>query len=248
MIIEYHRPQTLDQALQLLARPTPRSYPLGGGSWLSRKRDEDFAVVDLQSLGLDKVDAEAGWLSLGATARLQKLVEVQATPNWLKAACTRETSRNLREMSTIAGVLMGADGRSPIAMAMLAANVSIRTMPGDVEISVQDFFASRKSARNPSLITQIRLDQSAEVQCEFVARSPLDTPVIGVALAVWPGKRMRIAVGGFGEAPVLAYEGGETGQAKAAIYAALQASGDAWASADYRQAAALAMIDRLLKS
>ena len=72
--------------------------------------------------------------------------------------------------------------------------------------------------------------------------------MIGVALAVWPGKRMRIAVGGFGEAPVLAYEGGETGQAKAAIYAALQASGDAWASADYRQAAALAMIDRLLKS
>lgn len=248
MIIEYHRPQTLDQALQLLARPTPRSYPLGGGSWLSRKRDEDFAVVDLQSLGLDEVEAGGGWLSLGATARLQKLVEVQATPNWLKAACTRETSRNLREMSTIAGVLMGADGRSPIAMAMLAANVSIRMMPGDAEISAQDFFASRKSAGNPRLITQIRLDQNAEVQCEFVARSPLDTPVIGVALAVWPGKKMRIAVGGFGEAPVLAYEGGETGQAKAAIYAALQASGDAWASADYRQAAALAMIDRLLQS
>lgn len=248
MIIEYHRPQTMDQALQLLARPTPRSYPLGGGSWLSRKRDEDFAVVDLQSLGLDEVEAVAGWLSLGATASLQKLVEVQATPAWLKAVCTRETSRNLREMSTIAGVLVGADGRSPLAMAMLAANASFRTMPGDGEISAQDLFASRKSAGNPRLITRIKLDQNAEVKCEFVARSPLDTPVIGVAMAIWPGKTMRIAVGGFGEAPLLAYEGVEAGQAKAAIHAALQASGDAWASADYRQAAALAIIDRLLHS
>lgn len=248
MIIEYHRPQTMDQALQLLARPTPRSYPLGGGSWLSRKRDEDFAVVDLQSLDLDEVEAEAGWLSLGATARLQKLVEVQSTPAWLKSVCTRETSRNLREMSTIAGVLVGADGRSPIAMAMLAANASLQTMPGSAEISVQDFFALRKNAGKFRLITKIRLDQSVKIQCEFVARSPVDTPVIGVALAVWPGKRMRIVVGGFGDAPMLAYAGVDESQAKAAVHAVLQTGEDAWASAEYRQAAALAIIDRLLQS
>ena len=246
MIIEYHRPQTLDQALQLLARPTPRTYPLGGGSWLSRKRDEDFAVIDLQSLGLDEVQAEGGWLSLGATARLQKLVEVQATPAWLKDVCTRETHRNLREMSSIAGTLVGADGRSPIAMAMLAVNASIQTMPGGAEISAQEFFASRKSAGSHRLITRVRLDLSAEVRCEFVARTPLDTPVIGVALAVWPGMAMRIALGGFGEAPMLAYEGDDAGQARAAVHTALHASGDAWASAVYRQAAALAILERLL--
>jgi len=248
MIIEYHRPQTMDQALQLLARPNPRTYPLGGGSWLSRKRDEDFAVIDLQSLGLDEVQAEGGWLSLGATARLQKLVEVQATPAWLKEVCTRETRRNLREMSSIAGTLVGADGRSPIAMAMLAANASIQTLPGGAEMSAQDFFASRKSAGSLRLITRVRLDLIAEVKCEFVARSPVDTPVMGVALAVWPEKRMRIVVGGFGDAPMLAYEGVDTSQAKAALHTALQASGDAWASADYRQAAALAILERLLHS
>ncbi len=36
MIIEYHRPETLEQALALLSRKNPPTLPLGGGSYLSR--------------------------------------------------------------------------------------------------------------------------------------------------------------------------------------------------------------------
>ena len=57
MILEYHRPDTLEEALDLLQRPTPFTVPLGGGSVLSHKTELPLDVVDLQNLGLDMVSS-----------------------------------------------------------------------------------------------------------------------------------------------------------------------------------------------
>ena len=72
MITTYHRPTTLEEALTLLARPEAR--PLGGGTVLTQKSDESFAVVDLQALGLDKIRKVGGKLEIGATATLSLLL------------------------------------------------------------------------------------------------------------------------------------------------------------------------------
>ena len=53
MILEYHRPKTVKEALQLLNRSTPLTRPLAGGTVLNQPGQEAMAVVDLQSLGLD---------------------------------------------------------------------------------------------------------------------------------------------------------------------------------------------------
>ena len=53
MITAYHRPQTLDEALALLARPNV--IPLGGGTLLSHPTPDSVEAVDLQALGLDTV-------------------------------------------------------------------------------------------------------------------------------------------------------------------------------------------------
>ena len=52
MITIYHRPQTLEEALRLISRPSPRTVPLGGGTLLSHGATEALEVVDLQALGL----------------------------------------------------------------------------------------------------------------------------------------------------------------------------------------------------
>jgi hypothetical protein len=57
MIIEYHRPETIEAALALLARKEPRTVPLGGGSVLNQPSDIPVAVVDVQSLGLNQIAA-----------------------------------------------------------------------------------------------------------------------------------------------------------------------------------------------
>ena len=66
MIIEYHRPETLESALALLARSTPETVPLGGGSAINRPSPAELAVVDLQALGLDSLQVRGNSLELGA--------------------------------------------------------------------------------------------------------------------------------------------------------------------------------------
>ena len=74
-IIEYHRPDQIAQAVALLQRPAPHTVPLGGGTWLNQPGGEPVAVVDLQSLGLDRMQRQGQLLQMGAALRLQSLLE-----------------------------------------------------------------------------------------------------------------------------------------------------------------------------
>jgi CO/xanthine dehydrogenase FAD-binding subunit len=56
MIVEYHRPPTLDLALQLLSRQSPVTVPMGGGTILNQPSPVPIAVVDLQELA-----SQPGW-------------------------------------------------------------------------------------------------------------------------------------------------------------------------------------------
>ena len=67
MIIEYQRPKNIREALALLARKQPTSYPMGGGTYLNRNLEEKYAVVDLQSLGLGSIVKQGNFIEVGAT-------------------------------------------------------------------------------------------------------------------------------------------------------------------------------------
>ena len=45
MIIEYHRPETIDEALDLLARSQPATVPLGGGTVLNQPMDYEIVTI-----------------------------------------------------------------------------------------------------------------------------------------------------------------------------------------------------------
>ncbi len=246
MIVEYHRPTTILQALELLSRKNPRSLPLGGGSTLSRDKGEDFAVVDLQALGLDRISVNSGFLEVGAAARIQQIVDNSNVPAWLKTACIRETSRNLREMSTIAGFLMCATGRSPLAIALLAADLHAEVLPNNEELSYLQLLSTRAAIQQPWLISRVRIDLMVDLKIEFVARSPNDLPALGIAFAKWPNGRIRVSVGGFGDNPVLAYDGTQPSAVIQAVESCLRGSADPWASEEYRQSIALAIVQRLM--
>ena len=125
MIIEYHRPTRISDALILLARKEPSSYPLGGGTVLNRGVEGQIAVVDLQELGLGKIEKQGNILQIGATVTLQDLLEYAGLPDDLYKAIEKEVTYNLRQMATIAGTLVTANGRSPLATALLAMDAKI---------------------------------------------------------------------------------------------------------------------------
>src|SRR5512146_2091691 len=109
MIIEYHRPEDLAAALALLARETPRTLALGGGTVLSQALSRDvtheYAVVDLQRLGLNKIEKEGQSLYIGATVTLQQAFESEAWPDGIREALQEsllhEVSLNLRQTATV---------------------------------------------------------------------------------------------------------------------------------------------------
>jgi CO/xanthine dehydrogenase FAD-binding subunit len=193
MIIEYHRPQTMGETLALLGRTNPRTLPLAGGSALNRPTPEQFAVVDLQALHLDTFEARGNFYDLGATLTLQRLLDENLAEGLegLKKAIRHEATYNLRQVASVAGSLVAADGRSPFATAMLALDASLLLLPGDESVDLGDLLPLRSERLPGCLICQVTIPANVRLAYEYVARTPADLPIVCAALATWPSGRTR---------------------------------------------------------
>jgi len=245
MIIEYHRPKDTGAALKLIARSSPPTYPLGGGSFLSQPRNEEFAVVDLQNLDLNQLGKNKNSLLIGATVTLQDFLEYLMDPetDFLKAklelekAIRHEASFNLRQVATIGGSVVSANGRSPFVTSLIALDAAAKVISLDGEIdqiNLGDFFPLWKEIRNDKLIIEFEIPKNVNFVYQYVARSPADLPIVCCAVCQWPSGRTRGALGGYGDYPKLFFDGnGEEGIRDAAVVSYNQAE-DVWASSDYR--------------
>jgi putative selenate reductase FAD-binding subunit len=256
MIKEYHRPQTFEDALALLARHEPLTVPLAGGTKITASPSTvDFAVVDLQALGLNTIRSRGNLVEIGATLTLRELLEAisardSGIPEILSIVIEREANNNLRNAATVAGTLVAARGDSPFTTALLAmdAHLSIRpALDGKGEVSLGDFLPIRSEWLRGRLITQVTIPSNVRLAYEYIARAPADRPIVCVATARWPAGRTRVALGGYGPAPMLALDGPEPGGAEIAAQEAYSQAGDAWASAGYRREMAGILTSRCMK-
>ncbi|MDA1330169.1 MAG: hypothetical protein DWG76_05880 [Chloroflexi bacterium] len=247
MIVEYHRPEKMDEALSLLARKSPITRPLGGGTQLNAPSDEEVAVVDLQSLQLDFIKQKGKQLQLGASLTLQGLFDFKDIPAALADAIRHEATFTLRRVATVAGCLVSADGRSSFAATMLALDAELIFQPNNEDTSYGEFLPLRHDMLAGRLISQVNILTQINLAYEFVARTPADLPIVSVALARWPSGRTRLVVGGFGAAPHLALDGQDASGLVEATANALNEAGDQWASAEYRMAAGEKLVQRALE-
>jgi CO/xanthine dehydrogenase FAD-binding subunit len=255
MIQEYNRPVTLEAALALLARPEPITLPLAGGTTLASTTHEPVAVVDLQGLDLASFQVQGNSLYLGATLTLQSLLD--RLPGLgtagagfmagLQKAINHEATYNLRMAASVAGTVVASSGRSPFSTALLALDTALLIQPGDETVGLGDLLPARAERLRHRLITRLTLPLTAHLAYEYVARSPADQPVVCAAVALWPSGRVRAALGGYGAAPRLAFDGTETDGAAIAAKSAYSNCGDVWASADYRQEIAGVLVERCVQ-
>lgn len=231
--------------MELLKRVEPRTVPLAGGTAVKQREQGAFAVVDLQALGLNSIRRRGSTLEMGATATLQSLLDQPDLPEALKDVILHEASYNLRQSATAAGTLIAADGRSPFATALLALDAQLLLQPGDRTLTLGELYALRGEHLKHSLVVQVKVNFQAELSYEFSARSPKDLPVVCAAAARWPSGRTRLALGGWGEFPLLAMDGPEPGGALEAARNAYADAGDDWASAEYRSETAGILAQRV---
>lgn len=248
MITTYHRPNTLDEALTLLAQPN--RIPLGGGTLLSHSTADPVEVVDLQYLSLDTIQKSGNNLEIGATVTLQQLLESDDCPVALKSALKLEAPLNLRTAATVAGTLVTGDGRSTFATVMLALDAKMKQAKIDnskIEnriSNIGDFLPVRDL--QGWLITNLSIPLNLELAFDHVSRTPADKPIVCVALARWNSGRTRLAVGGYGINPLLAMDGTESEGIETAARNAFHEATDDYASAEYRMDAASTLAARCL--
>lgn len=235
MITAYHRPEKIDEALELLSRASPVTVPLGGGTILSHQRGGDLEVVDLQALGLKHIEPHGDHVEVGATVSLQQLLESSHCPRVLAQALRLETPINLRNMGSIAGTLVVCDARSTFATVLLAqdAKLTLR-LPQAQSVALAEFLMKRGQFRPGFLITNLEIPLAPRLAFEYVARTPADWPIVAVAIAQWPSGRTRVVAGGFGTMPLLAMDGSDASGVEQAARNALHDASDPWASAEYR--------------
>ena len=264
MILEYHRPKTLDEALALLKRQQPVIRALAGGTAIHHLHQGDFAVVDLQDLGLDAVQRRGSTLVLGAMLTLQAFLSSLESLNLpglnlttaLSDAIQQEAPLNIRNMATVGGTLAAAGGHSPLATVLLACDCELLLQPEDQRLALGDWLSIaslrtssfRSEAPAGALIVEVRIPTSVSLAYTAVARTPADFPIVCAAAAGWPSGRRRAALGGHGLAPRLVFDGTESAGAGLAAQSAYLTAGDEWASAEYRSEAAGILVERCINS
>ncbi len=245
--MKYYRPETIEEAIKLLSD----GVPLAGGTSLAPRRRSLEAVIDLDRLGMDQISVEDNRVQIGAAAKLQDLVDLRTDlPADLVKACRLEAAWNLRNMATFGGTIVSAEARSPLLVVLLALGTQVSVHAEVSTISLNEILDRRGEIDKPFLVEQISFDLPEALSYEFVARAPTDRPLVSAAAAFFPeGKLPFVAIGGFGERPLLLQPGMGTTSAEWKQLAAEKyaGAGDAFASAEYRSEIVATLVARVVE-
>lgn len=259
----YAAPETLDDALALLAQHGGEAKVLAGGQslipLLNYRLAKPRIVVDLNRLSLGGIRAVGDRVALGALVRhcdLDESPELARVCPMLGEAARLIGNVRVRALGTVGGSLAHADPAAelPLVMMALDASLTLRSARGTRRVLGHDFFMGYlTTALEPDeLVTEVEFPatRGRGTAVEELARRAGDFAMVAVAAVVSVDRRgrvdeVRLAYGGVGPRPVraVAAEDALAGQeptaeclAQAAklARASIEPHGDVFVSAAYR--------------
>lgn len=249
MIIEYHRPKTLEDLFVVLTRNQPRTLVLGGGLFINEVIKEPIAVADIQALGLVGIKKAGKVLQIGSGENLASILDNKHTLPAIKEAIAHQETNNRRQVATLAGALVTAGGRSAVGGAFLAVDARLDITGPDLEVEkipLGEFLPLRDEKLQRKLISGITIPTEVVLAYHYVARSPADLPIVGAFAAGWPSGRTRVVLIGFGDQPTMVFDGPDASGAEIAARDAYSETDDQWASGEYRSDTAGILVKRCL--
>lgn len=191
MIIEYHKPNSIDDACKLLSRESPRTVPLGGGTVLSQYHGEPIAVVDLQDLGIDGIEAHGNMLFIGASTTLQSVIESELIDNEIKKACEIESTYNLRQTATIGGCIASGSWGSPLLSIIFASDAELTIQPDEIKLKIGKWISLTQEEKDHRFISHISIAKEQHVALETISKTPKSKPEIMLCASGWESGRIR---------------------------------------------------------
>ena len=190
---EYHRPTDPESATALLRSEETDAWPIYVSPRPTALHEQNWeAAVDLSRLGFDFIqrDTEGGF-RIGALTSLQDIVaapDLQQYAGGLLPRATRLAAHlGLRNTANLGGVLTTAEGAPEVRLALMVLEAETVSADG--------------------FVTQVRLPaQTLLTSLQRVARTPLDEPIVAVAVGLQAGDgvvaRARFAASGIGQNPM----------------------------------------------
>lgn len=272
----YHDPDTLSEAVNLLAR-LENARPLAGGQSLMPMLNMRYAfpdhLVDLNGVPeLSYLLVEDGVVDIGAMTRqraLERSEVIRRHCPLLQEALCEVGHVQTRNRGTLGGSLCHLDPAAelPVVASALDATVSVTSTRGTRSVPMSAFpaFYMTPAIEPDELVTGVRFTPwSAAHGHAFVefARRRGDFAIVAVAILLERTgdasiSRVRITLGGVGPTPVrctaaedlLLERGGGEGNVRAAaeVCAEIEATGDVHAPAGYRRHLASVLVRRALE-
>lgn len=198
LVAAYFRPDSLDEALSLLADPD--RIVLGGGTTINSDRQRsDVGVVDLQALELDSIESSEAELRIGATATLADVVRSDKVPDGLRVIARRESPSTLRTRATIGGLIASAHPDSLLIAALLVHDASV-DLAGSDAMPLTTLLA--QGVPSGAIITAVRIDPSGVLCHAATGRTPADVPIVA-AVARTGDDGISLALTGVAATPIV---------------------------------------------
>jgi len=274
---ELYRPESLDEALEIIAR-SPGALPIAGGTALlvdmRSRRISPPVLVDIGRIDrISGIRIEEGEVVIGATTTIAEIKDSDLIAKHapiLREACEVFASPSVRNRATIGGNLAYASPAADTAPPLLTldASVELTSANGRRTVPIDRFFLGvrRTERRDDELMTAVRfpipLKGTVGGFRKLGLRKADAISVVSAAVSIGPltdgERRVRIALGAVAPRPIRAHRAEETLAARpideesirtAAEAAASEASpvSDLRGSAWYRREAAEALVRRLLR-
>jgi len=213
----YHRPETIEDALELFERFDGDAAFYAGGTELllalkARVLRYDH-LIDLKRIpGLSGVQADGNMVVIGALSTHHQLSRDPIILQYLPAyAALSDNVANIRVRSagTLGGNLCFAEPHAdpPALLAALGAVMVLRSTDGERTVSAGDFIESEFTTvkRESEILTHIRVPKpAAGSRFAFKSFGHLERPAVGVAAGFVPGEgggSFRLWVGAIAERP-----------------------------------------------
>ena len=234
----YERPSTIEDAVRCLGRPG--AVPVGGGTKVNAAATaEPVVIVDLQALGLDRIErVEAGRLRIGATVTLHRLVDSTDVPAVIREAARREQPSTLRAVATLAGCVTAAAPDSEVLAALLVhdAQASVAGPDGEQTLALTRLLAEPGTLAG-RIIVDVTIDATGVGSIARVGRTRSDRASVAAVARRTAGGERYLALAGVAAHPVLV-----------AAVDELDPAGDYRGSKEYRRALAATLSARALEA
>ena len=225
---EFHRPASLDDALELLERYGEDARLIAGGTALVLQMKQRFAqpahLIGLRPLattdGLNGIEESGGALRIGALCTLRQVEDsplLRERIPLLAETVSRVATLRIRSMATMGGALVNGDPNQdpPPTLIALGATVELTSRDGSRTCPVEELFVDyyETDVRPGEVLTAVNVPvpeaDSFGAYLKFLPRTADDYATVSVAAVVSLAddntcRDARIVLGAAGVTPVRA--------------------------------------------